>query len=234
MIKAVVLLSGGLDSATTLAIARSRGYECYALSVDYGQRHESELAAAVTLARFLGACKHKTVKVDLEGFGGSALTDKSIAIPTDGAKAGIPITYVPARNTIMLSLALAWAEVLKSWDIFIGVNRVDYSGYPDCRLEYLAAFEEMANLATKTAIEGARLSIHAPLIDLPKAEIIRQGISLGVDYSLTVSCYQADEEGLACGVCDSCRLRRAGFESANVPDVTRYKSRMMPQDIEDS
>lgn len=223
MIKAVVLLSGGLDSATTLAVARNSGYECYALSVDYGQRHGSELAAAAAVARFLGACEHKIIKVDLSTFGGSALTDKSIAVPTEGTKTGIPVTYVPARNTIMLSLALAWAEVLKSCDIFVGVNAVDYSGYPDCRPEYVAAFEEMANLATKTAIEGARLSIHAPLINLSKAEIILQGILLGVDYSLTVSCYQANEAGLACGVCDSCRLRRAGFESADVPDVTRYK-----------
>lgn len=224
MTKAVVLLSGGLDSATTLAIARSRGYECYALSVDYGQRHESELAAAATTARFLDTREHKTMKVDLGEIGGSALTDEFIAVPTEGTKAGIPVTYVPARNTIMLSLALAWAEVIKSRDIFIGVNVVDYSGYPDCRPEYIAAFEKMANLATKAAIEGARLRIHAPVINLSKAEIILLGISLGVDYSLTVSCYQADDTGLACGVCDSCRLRQAGFESANVPDVTRYKS----------
>ncbi|MEO7559411.1 MAG: 7-cyano-7-deazaguanine synthase QueC [Nitrosospira sp.] len=234
MTKAVVLLSGGLDSATTLAIARNTGYECHALSVDYGQRHESELAAAAKLARFLDACEHKTIKVDLGVFGGSALTDKFIAVPTEGTEAGIPVTYVPARNTIMLSLALAWAEVLKCRNIFVGVNVVDYSGYPDCRPEYVAAFEKMANLATKAAIEGARLSIHAPLINLSKAEIIRRGILLGVDYSLTVSCYQADETGLACGVCDSCRLRRAGFESANVPDVTRYKLRVMPQNVEDS
>ena len=229
-----MLLSGGLDSATTLAIARNSGYACYALSVDYGQRHESELAAAAKLARLLGACEHKTIKVDLSVFGGSALTDKFIAVPTEGTEAGIPVTYVPARNTIMLSLALAWAEVLKCRNIFVGVNVVDYSGYPDCRPEYVAAFEKMANLATKAAIEGARLSIHAPLINLPKAEIIRRGILLGVDYSLTVSCYQADETGLACGVCDSCRLRRAGFESANVPDVTRYSSWVVPQNVEDS
>ncbi len=234
MTKAVVLLSGGLDSATTLAIARNSGYECYALSVDYGQRHESELAAAAKLARLLGACEHKTIKVDLSIFGGSALTDKFIAVPTEGTEAGIPVTYVPARNTIMLSLALAWAEVLKCRNIFVGVNVVDYSGYPDCRPEYVAAFEKMANLATKAAIEGARLSIHAPLINLSKAEIIRWGILLGVDYSLTVSCYQADETGLACGVCDSCRLRRAGFESENVPDVTRYSSWGVPQNVEDS
>ncbi|MDN5881610.1 MAG: 7-cyano-7-deazaguanine synthase QueC [Nitrosospira sp.] len=223
MVKAVVLLSGGLDSATTLAVARSSGYECYALSVDYGQRHGSELAAAKKLTQSIGVGEHKTIKVDLSVFGGSALTDKFIAVPAEGAAAGIPVTYVPARNTIILSLALAWAEVLDSRDIFLGVNVVDYSGYPDCRPEYIAAFEEMANLATKAAIEGAKLSIHAPLIHLSKAEIIRQGILLGVDYSLTVSCYQADEAGLACGVCDSCRLRRAGFELAGVPDVTRYQ-----------
>ncbi|SCY67001.1 preQ(0) biosynthesis protein QueC [Nitrosospira sp. Nl5] len=222
--KAVVLLSGGLDSVTTLAIARNNGYACYALSIDYGQRHASELAAAAKLAQSLAVDEHKTIKVDLTVFGGSALTNKFIAIPAKGAKAGIPATYVPARNTIMLSLALAWAEVLESRDIFVGVNAVDYSGYPDCRPEYIAAFEKMANLATKAAIEGARLSIHAPLINLSKAEIIRQGILLGVDYSLTVSCYQADEAGLACGVCDACRLRRGGFEVANVPDPTRYKS----------
>lgn len=223
MAKAVVLLSGGLDSATTLAIANSRGYQCHALSVDYGQRHGSELAAAAKLAQSIGAHEHKAVKVDLTLFGGSALTDSARPIPADGIRAGIPVTYVPARNTIMLSLALAWAEVLDSRDIFIGVNSVDYSGYPDCRPEYIAAFGEMANLATKAAVEGARLSIHAPLIALSKAEIIRQGMALRVDYSLTVSCYQADETGLACGVCDSCRIRRAGFEVANVPDPTRYR-----------
>jgi len=219
---AVVLLSGGLDSATILATARDRGYECYALSVDYGQRNRSELAAAADVARSMGACEHRIINVDLTMFGGSALTDKSIAVPTDGIKAGIPITYVPARNTIMLSLALPWAEVLGSSDIFIGVNAVDYSGYPDCRPEYIAAFEKMANLATKAATQDNKLSIHAPLISLSKAEIIQQGELLGVDYSLTVSCYQADEAGLACGMCDSCRLRRAGFEAANVTDPTRY------------
>ncbi|GAB1719585.1 MAG: preQ(0) biosynthesis protein QueC [Nitrosospira sp.] len=224
MMKAVVLLSGGLDSATTLAIARGRNYECHALSIDYGQRHDSELAAARKLAQAIGIRDHKIIKVDLSAFGGSALTDKSAAIPVEGADAGIPATYVPARNTIMLSIALAWAETLQSHDIFIGVNAVDYSGYPDCRPGYIAAFEQMANLATKAAIDGARLKIHAPLINLPKAEIIRQGMLLGLDYSMTVSCYQADESGLACGVCDSCRLRRAGFESAGVPDVTRYKT----------
>lgn len=225
MMNAVVLLSGGLDSATTLAIARGRNYECHALSIDYGQRHDSELAAACKLAQAIGIRDHKIIKVDLSAFGGSALTDKSAAIPMEGADAGIPATYVPARNTIMLSIALAWAETLQSHDIFIGVNAVDYSGYPDCRPGYIAAFEQMANLATKAAIDGARLKIHAPLINLPKAEIIRQGMLLGLDYSMTVSCYQADESGLACGVCDSCRLRRAGFESAGVPDVTRYVTR---------
>lgn len=224
MMNAVVLLSGGLDSATTLVIARGRNYECHALSIDYGQRHNSELAAARKLAQAIGIRDHKIIKVDLGAFGGSALTDKSAAIPVEGTDAGIPVTYVPARNTIMLSIALAWAETLQSHDIFIGVNAVDYSGYPDCRPEYIAAFEQMANLATKAAIDGARLKIHAPLINLPKAEIIRQGMLLGLDYSMTVSCYQADESGLACGVCDSCRLRRAGFESAGVPDVTRYKT----------
>ncbi|TSA50134.1 MAG: 7-cyano-7-deazaguanine synthase QueC [Nitrosomonadales bacterium] len=224
MTKAVVLLSGGLDSATTLAIARDRGYACHALSIDYAQRHGAELEAAEKIVRSIGASEHRIVKVDLAAFGGSALTDASIAVPTEGIKAGIPVTYVPARNTIMLSLALAWAEVLGSHDIFIGVNAVDYSGYPDCRPEYIAAFEQMANLATKAAIEGNKLNIHAPLISLSKAEIIRQGILLGVDYSQTVSCYQADAAGLACGTCDSCRLRRAGFTAAEVPDPTRYRA----------
>ncbi len=223
MAKAVVLLSGGLDSATTLAIATREGYECHALSVDYGQRHGSELSAAAKLAQSMSARDHRVIKVDLALFGGSALTDRSEVLPIHGIKPGIPVTYVPARNTIMLSLALAWAEVLQSSDIFVGVNAVDYSGYPDCRPEYIAAFERMANLATKAGVEGARLSIHAPLIALSKAEIIRRGIALGVDYSLTVSCYQADEAGWACGVCDSCRLRRAGFEAAGVPDPTHYQ-----------
>jgi 7-cyano-7-deazaguanine synthase len=218
-----VLLSGGLDSATTLAIAHDRNYECHALSIDYGQRHDSELIAARKLAQAIGTRDHKIIKVDLSTFGGSALTDKSSAIPSEETR-GIPVTYVPARNTIMLSIALAWAETLQSQDIFIGVNAVDYSGYPDCRPEYIAAFEHMANLATKAGTEGARLKIHAPLISLSKAEIIRRGMRLGLDYSTTVSCYQADEAGLACGVCDSCRLRRKGFESAGVPDVTRYKT----------
>lgn len=221
---AVVLLSGGLDSATVLAIARQAGFSCYCLSLDYGQRHRAELQAAERVAQALGAAAHRTIKLDLTAFGGSALTDSSLAVPTDGVEGGIPITYVPARNTIMLSLAMAWAEVLHSADIFVGVNAVDYSGYPDCRPEYLAAFSAMANLATKAAVEGQPSHIHAPLIDLSKGEIIRRGDQLGVDYSLTVSCYQADDQGRACGVCDSCRLRRAGFEAAGVPDPTHYLS----------
>ncbi len=220
--RAVVLLSGGLDSATTLAIARSGGYACHALSVDYGQRHSAELEAAARVAMALGASEHRVVDVDLGQFGGSALTDTAIDVPMRGVQPGIPATYVPARNTVMLSLALAWAEVLGAHDIFVGVNAVDYSGYPDCRPEYIAAFEAMANLATKAAVEGARLRIHAPLIALSKADIVRRGSALGVDYGLTVSCYQADESGTACGLCDSCRLRRAGFEAAGLPDPTRY------------
>ena len=219
---AVVLLSGGLDSATTLAIAAAAGYACHCLSVDYGQRHVAELAAAARVARALGASQHRTVKIDMGQFGGSALTDASISVPTGGVQPGIPVTYVPARNTIMLSLALAWAEVLGAQDIFVGVNAVDYSGYPDCRPEYLRAFEAMANLATKAAVEGRPLRLHAPLIDLPKAAIVRQGMALGVDYGLTVSCYQADAAGRACGACDSCRLRRAGFDAAEIPDPTVY------------
>lgn len=222
MKNAVVLLSGGLDSATVLAIARSQGYRCYALSVDYGQRHHSELAAAERVAKALGACEHRVVNIDLTGFGGSALTDSKIAVP-EQVSDGIPLTYVPARNTIMLSLALAWAEVLHAQDIFIGVNAVDYSGYPDCRPAYIDAFERMANLATQAAVEGHPLKLHAPLLHLSKAEIIRQGSLLGVDYAATVSCYQADEQGRACGVCDSCRLRRAGFESAGISDPTPYR-----------
>lgn len=223
MKRAVVLLSGGLDSATVLAMAREQGFECYALSVDYGQRHHAELAAAQLVAQKLGAREHRVVRIDLTGFGGSALTDSNIAVP-EHASSGIPITYVPARNTIMLSLALAWAEVLHAQDIFFGVNAVDYSGYPDCRPEYVAAFERMANLATQAAVEGKPLTLHAPLLHLTKAEIIQQGVRLGVDYELTVSCYQADEAGRACGRCDSCRLRREGFQSAGVPDSTRYRS----------
>ena len=221
MKRAVVLLSGGLDSATVLAKARSQGFQCHALSVDYGQRHHAELAAAQRVASVLGAYEHRVISIDLTAFGGSALTDNRIAVP-EQASSGIPLTYVPARNTIMLSLALAWAEVLQAQDIFIGVNAVDYSGYPDCRPAFIAAFEQMANLATKAAIEGKPLKLHAPLIDLSKAEIIRQGRQLGVDYALTVSCYQADEQGRACGRCDSCRLRREGFQSAGIPDPTRY------------
>lgn len=221
MKNAVVLLSGGLDSATVLAIARAEGFACYALSVDYGQRHHSELAAAQRVAQSLGATEHRVVNIDLTGFGGSALTDSNIAVP-EQESAGIPLTYVPARNTIMLSLALAWAEVLHAQDIFIGVNAVDYSGYPDCRPAYIEAFERMANLATQAAVEGHPLTLHAPLLHLSKAQIIQRGNELGVDYAATVSCYQADELGRACGVCDSCRLRRAGFEAAGVSDPTRY------------
>ena len=223
MKKAVVLLSGGLDSATALAIARDKGFECYALSLDYGQRHQSELKAAKDVARSLGSHVHQIIKLDLTIFGGSALTDQSIEVPTSGRNTDIPITYVPARNTIMLSLALAWAETLDCQDIFIGVNAIDYSGYPDCRPEYIQAFENMANLATKAAIEGKKLTIHTPLINLPKKEIIQTGLTLGVDYSLTVSCYQADELGRACGICDSCRIRCAGFVAIGVADPTRYK-----------
>lgn len=220
---AVVLLSGGLDSATVLAMARAQGYECYALSVDYGQRHHSELEAAGRVAKMLGAKEHRVVNIDLTGFGGSALTDNNIAVPQQPGE-GIPTTYVPARNTIMLSLALAWAEVLQSQDIFIGVNAVDYSGYPDCRPAFIEAFERMANLATKAAVEGRALVVHAPLLNLSKAEIVQQGSALGVDYAQTVSCYQADEQGRACGVCDSCRLRSAGFAAAGITDPTPYRT----------
>lgn len=221
MAKAVVLLSGGLDSATTLAIARSAGFRNHALTINYGQRHRAELRAAAELARSLDVAEHRIFSLDLAGFGGSALTDPSIAVPTE-ATDGIPVTYVPARNTILLSLALAWAEALGAADSFIGANAVDYSGYPDCRPEYLAAFENMANLATKAAVEGRRFRIHAPLLTLSKAEIIRKGHELGVDFAATVSCYQATDAGLACGRCDACRLRRAGFVAAGVPDPTRY------------
>jgi 7-cyano-7-deazaguanine synthase len=219
---AVVLLSGGLDSATCLAIARSQGFSCHCLSFDYGQRHRAELAAAERVARALGAAEQRVLALDLAQFGGSALTDTSITVPVDGVQPGIPVTYVPARNTIMLALALAWAEVLSSRDIFVGVNAVDYSGYPDCRPEYIAAFETMANLATRAGVAGLRLTIHAPLIELSKADIIRRGAGLGVDYALTVSCYRADAEGNACGVCDSCRLRAAGFAAAGFADPTPY------------
>jgi 7-cyano-7-deazaguanine synthase len=220
---AVILLSGGLDSATVLAMAREQGYACHTLSLDYGQRHRSELDAAAVLSRSLGAASHSVVKLDLTQFGGSALTDAAIAVPTSGAAAGIPVTYVPARNTIMLSLALAKAETLGCNDIFFGANAVDYSGYPDCRPEYVAAFEAMANRATKAAIEGTHLGIHTPIIMLSKADIIRRGVALGIDYARTVSCYQADAEGRACGVCDSCRIRRDGFSVAGIPDPTRYQ-----------
>ncbi|MFH2134542.1 MAG: 7-cyano-7-deazaguanine synthase QueC [Pseudomonadota bacterium] len=221
--RAVVLLSGGLDSATVLAQARAQGFQCHALSVDYGQRHHAELAAAQRVARELGAHEHRVINIDLTAFGGSALTDANIAVP-EAATSGIPLTYVPARNTIMLSLALAWAEVLQAQDIFFGVNAVDYSGYPDCRPEFVEAFERMANLATKAAVEGKALTLHAPLLHLSKAEIIQAGMRLGVDYALTVSCYQADESGRACGRCDSCRLRQEGFRSAQVEDPTRYQN----------
>ncbi len=218
---AVILLSGGLDSATVLAIAREAGYACHALSLDYGQRHTAELGAAARVAGSLGAAEHRVIRLGLGDIGGSALTDHSIAVPERPTQ-GIPITYVPARNTVMLALALAWAEVLGARDIFIGVNAVDYSGYPDCRPEFIAAFEHMANLATKAGVEGAQLHIHAPLQSLSKGDIIRRGIELGVDYAQTVSCYQATDEGLACGRCDSCRLRREGFLAAGIPDPTRY------------
>ena len=223
--KAVVLLSGGLDSATCLAIANAQGFDCYCLSLDYHQRHIAELQAAQNIALSLGAKQHKTVQLDLSLFGGSALTDNNIDLPISGANpipAGIPVTYVPARNTIMLSLSLAWAEVLGAQDIFIGVNALDYSGYPDCRGEYVAAFQQMANLATKSAVEGQTITVHAPLIDMTKAEIIALGTKLNVDYATTVSCYQADSQGYACGKCDSCRLRREGFIKAGINDPTRY------------
>lgn len=220
--KAVVLLSGGLDSATVLAIARSQGYECYCLSLDYHQRHVAELQAAAHVADFLGAKMHRTAQLDLAMFGGSALTDAGIALPESPSE-GIPVTYVPARNTIMLSLALAWAEILHARDIFIGVNALDYSGYPDCRGEYVEAFQRMANLATKSAVEGQIITIHAPLIEMTKAQIISHGMRLGVEYAMTVSCYQADAAGHACGVCDSCRLRKQGFAAAGVADPTRYQ-----------
>jgi len=222
MKKAVVLLSGGLDSATVLAIAKSDNYECYCLSFDYHQRHVAELEASKRVSAAFGAAEHRVFHLDLSAFGGSALTDNNIAVP-EALTEGIPVTYVPARNTIMLSLALAWAEVLGANDIFIGVNARDYSGYPDCRKEYVEAFERMANLATRSAVEGQTLRIHVPLIDLNKAQIIQRGHALGVDYSMTVSCYQADSEGRACGVCDSCRFRRAGFAAAGLDDPTSYK-----------
>lgn len=221
--RAIVLLSGGLDSATCLAIARSEGFDAYALSVSYGQRHAAELAASEKVAKALGAVEHRVAHVDLGQFGGSALTDASIKVPTGGVQPDIiPVTYVPARNTVMLSLALGWAEVLGANDIFVGVNAVDYSGYPDCRPEFIAAFEAMANLATRAGVEGHHMHIHAPLLKLSKADIVQRGTALGVDYAMTVTCYQADEQGRACGQCDACRLRRGGFEAAGIPDPTQY------------
>ncbi len=226
MKKAVILVSGGLDSATVLAIAREQCFETYALSFDYGQRHRSELVASANVAKAIGAAEHRVFKLDLTGWGGSALTDATIAVPTSSVptepSAGIPVTYVPARNTIFLSLALAWAETLGAIDIFAGMNAVDYSGYPDCRPDYIAAFQAMARLATKSGVEGGAITIHTPIIKMSKADIVREGTRLNVDYAMTVSCYQADANGLACGVCDSCRLRREGFAAAGVVDPTRY------------
>lgn len=219
--RAVVLLSGGLDSSTALAATRAEGYHCYSMAVDYGQRHQAELEAAQRIARQLGAVEHRVMKIDLAGIGGSALTDRSIAVP-EQPSLGIPVTYVPARNTIFLALALAWAEVLDADAIVIGVNAVDYSGYPDCRPEFIAAFAGMANLATSRAVLGQRIELKTPLIDLTKAQIVQWGAALGVDYALTVSCYQADLTGAACGRCDSCRLRAKGFSDAGLPDPTRY------------
>jgi 7-cyano-7-deazaguanine synthase len=219
----VVLLSGGLDSATVLAIAREQGFACHALSVDYGQRHAAEVAAAQRVARSLGAVEHRIMRVDLAGIGGSALTDPAIAVPEE-LGTGIPVTYVPARNTIMLSLALAWAEVLGARDLFIGVNVLDSSGYPDCRPEFIAAFQALAALATRAGVEGSPSRLHTPLINWTKAQIIREGMRLEVDYGQTVSCYQADTQGRACGRCDACRLRRAGFAAAHLADPTRYQS----------
>ncbi|MBK5536666.1 7-cyano-7-deazaguanine synthase QueC [Pseudomonas sp. TH05] len=219
--RAVILLSGGLDSATVVAMARAEGYSCYTVSFDYGQRHRAELQAAERVARDLGVVEHKVIGLNLNGIGGSALTDSAIAVP-EGPSEGIPITYVPARNTVFLSLALGWAEVLGARDIFIGVNAVDYSGYPDCRPEFVEAFERMANLATKAGVEGQGFRIQAPLQNLSKAEIVKAGVKLGVDYGLTVSCYQADDKGYACGKCDSCRLRAEGFSAAGIADPTPY------------
>jgi 7-cyano-7-deazaguanine synthase len=218
---AIVLLSGGLDSATVLAMARAEKFRCHALSVHYGQRHHAELAAAKRVAAFLNADEHRIMSVDLAGIGGSALTDAGIDVP-ESPGAGIPVTYVPARNTMLLALALGWAEVIGAADIFVGVNAVDYSGYPDCRPEYIAAFENLAQLATKAGVEGGRFRIHAPLVQMSKADIIRAGTALGMDYGMTVSCYQADADGRACGRCDSCRLRAQGFAAAGIPDPTRY------------
>ena len=223
MTRAVVLVSGGLDSATALAIARDQGFDCYALSLAYGQRHGVELEAAKRVAKTLGARAHRVITVDLSSFGGSALTDPEIAVP-ETPTAGIPVTYVPARNTVFLSLALAWAETLGARNIFIGVNAVDYSGYPDCRPAFVEAFTALANLATRAGVEGENFVIHTPLIDLSKAEIIRRGAALGIDYRITVSCYQPDANGRACGKCDSCRIRREGFAAAGVPDSTEYQA----------
>ncbi|MDD2814692.1 MAG: 7-cyano-7-deazaguanine synthase QueC [Thiotrichaceae bacterium] len=220
--KAVVLVSGGLDSATTLAVAIAQGYQCYALSFDYGQRHNAELEAARRVTASMAVVEHKFIHLNLDSIGGSALTDSEIAVPVDGVSGQIPVTYVPARNTVFLSLALGWAEVLDAHAIFIGVNAVDYSGYPDCRPAFIATFEKLANLATKSGVEGQGFRIYTPLIHLTKAQIIREGLSLSVDYSQTVSCYQATSEGFACGRCDACRLRAVGFAAANVPDPTRY------------
>ena len=220
--KAVVLLSGGLDSATALAIARDQGFDCFALSVDYGQRHSAELRAAARVAKAMGAAEHRIVPVGMGQFGGSALTDPAIAVPEQPTD-GIPITYVPARNTLLIALALGWAEVLGARAIFIGVNALDYSGYPDCRPEFIAAFQTLTDVATKAGVEGRGFRIHAPLIKLTKAEIIRRGTDLGLDYGLTLSCYQADDQGRACGRCDSCRLRAEGFRAAGIPDPTRYR-----------
>ncbi len=221
--KAVVLLSGGLDSATVLAMAREQGFTAYTLAVSYGQRHSAEVLASARVAQTLGSVQHQVMQVNLHELGGSALTDRSIAVP-EAPTTGIPVTYVPARNTLFLSLALGWAEVVGAYDIFIGVNAVDYSGYPDCRPEFVAAFEQLAQLATKAGVEGQRFKIHTPLISLSKAQIVTEGRRLGVDYAQTVSCYQADDEGRACNRCDSCRLRRAGFEAAGMVDPTRYQT----------
>jgi len=222
MKRAIVLLSGGLDSATTLALAKAQGFDCFALSIHYGQRHSSELAAAEQIAAALGVHEHRLMGIDLAGIGGSALTDANLSVPELPSE-GIPATYVPARNTLLLSLSLSWAGVIGARDIFIGANAVDYSGYPDCRPEFIQAFENLAQLATKAGVEGARFKIHAPLIQMSKAQIIRTGLRLGIDFRLTVSCYQADAAGRACGKCDSCRLRAAGFAAAGVPDPTRYQ-----------
>ena len=223
MKNAVVLVSGGLDSATTLALAQEQGYVCYALSFDYGQRHRCELEAARNVAEAAGVVEHKVISLNLDNIGGSALTDTAIPVPQQPTE-GIPVTYVPARNTVFLALALGWAEVLEAEAIFIGVNAVDYSGYPDCRPAFIEAFANMAQLATKAGVEGRPIRIETPLIHLSKAEIIQQGMRLGVDYANTISCYDPDAQGRACGRCDSCRLRAAGFEAAGVPDPTRYQS----------